>query len=587
MSDTANKIKTPKSEEKRARTSPFGPLRLLDIVSIMMVLGFVLWVVFGVNRPNVESAIQSLPGLPVMSGKPDVFTRNMTRVDQEVRIVIEAGPNAEQLGNEVGKLGEVYQANDYYKRALQCYTIASELDPKNAKWPHHSAFLCQLMGNNEAAVRFLERTIELSPDYLPAVLKLADINYKSGRADIARKGYQACLQISANNRYALLGLARIAVDESRWEDARDILEKALKRHPDFGAINQLLATVYGHFGRTADKQRLISRSYMRFEEAPDPWTTELQLQCFDVDKLIAMANKAKQLADYERAEEIYKHAIKLDPNNVNGYVETANLYLDLKRFNDANIYLQKAIKVDPSNPQPYFKSALLLLRAKKRPKEAEKMLLKALSLNEESNTYYFLAQCKYQQKQYADAIEYCKKSLELNLARRSAHYLWGNCSKQLGDIDGAIDHYLEELKNNPDFLDARMAAAELLLKQKNYKEVVYHYRQIAKERPDDIAVLNTLGWILAATPDAELRDPEAAVSFSKRACELTQRKVPVLLDTLAVAYASSGDFSRAIAVSTEAARLARLSGEEALANSISSRLKLYQSNKAYVEPVVH
>jgi len=46
--------------------------------------------------------------------------------------------------------------------------------------------------------------------------------------------------------------------------------------------------------------------------------------------------------------------------------------------------------------------------------------------------------------------EYCTKSIEINLARRSAHYLWGNCSKQLGDIDGAIEHYLEELKNNPD-----------------------------------------------------------------------------------------------------------------------------------------
>ncbi|MHC5184279.1 MAG: tetratricopeptide repeat protein [Planctomycetota bacterium] len=585
MSDATNKIKNLKPKEESAGSTPFDPFLWLAITSIVLVSGVALWVAFGVNGPNAEVVLQDLPDIPNMSGKPDVLIRNMTRVDQEVRKAIEAGLNAEQFGNEVGKLGEVYQANDYYKRALKCYTIASELDPKNAKWPHHSAFLCQLMGNNEAAVRFFERTVDLSPDYLPAVLKLADINYKSGRAEKAQKGYQACLQISANDRYALLGLARIAVDESRWEDARDILEKALKRHPDFGAINQLLATVYGHLGRMADKQRLISRSYMRFEEAPDPWTTELQLQCFDVDKLISMANKAKQLADYERAEEIYKHAIKLDPDHVNGYVETANLYLDLKRFNDANVYLQKAIKLDPSNPQPYYKSALLLLRAKKRPKEAEEMFLKALSLNEESNTYYFLAQCKYQQKQYADAIEYCKKSLELNLARRSAHYLWGNCLKKLGDIDGAIEHYLEELKNNPDFLDARIAAAKLLLKKKNYKEAVYHYRRIAKERPDDIAVLNTLGWILAATPDAELRDPEGAVKFSKRACELTHRKVPVLLDTLAVAYASSSDFSRAIAVSTEAARLARLSGEDALANSISNRLKLYQSNKAYVESI--
>ncbi|MHC4962273.1 MAG: tetratricopeptide repeat protein [Planctomycetota bacterium] len=587
MSDTANKIETPKPKKKNVRSTPFGPFLWLAIVSIVLVSGVALWVASEVNGPNVEVVLQGLPGLPVMSGKPEVFTRNMTRVDQEVRKAIETGPDPELLGNQIGRLGEVYQANDYYKRALQCYTIASELDPKNAKWPHHSAFLYQLRGDNESAIRYLERTVELSPDYLPAVLKLADIYYKSGQAKKAHKGYQACLQLSAHDRYALLGLARIAVDQSNWKDAQEILEKALKQHPDFGAINQLLATVYGHFGRMADKQRLISRSYIRFEEAPDPWTTELQLLCFDVDKLIAMGSKAKQLGHYERAEEIYKHAIKLAPDHVNGYVEIANLYLDSKRFSDANVYLQKAIKLDPNNPQPYFKSALLLLREKKRPKEAEELFLKALSLNEESNTYYYLAQCKYQQKQYADAIEYCKKSLELNLARRSAHYLWANCSRRLGDTDKAIEHYLEELKNNPDLLDARVAVAKLLLEKKNFKEAVYHFRRIAEVKPDDISVLNTLGWILAATPDTELRDPEAAVSFSKRACELTQRKVPVLLDTLAVAYASSGDFSRAIAVSTEAARLARLSGEEALANSISSRLKLYQSNKAYVEPIAN
>ena len=585
MSKTTNKKKAQKSKKTINPSRPFGRFLLLAVISITVVLYVAFWVSLRVNKPNVEAARQRLPNLPDMSGKPEVFTRNMTRVDQEVREAIETELNAEQIGNEVGKLGEVYQANDYYKRALQCYKIAAELDPKNAKWPHHSAFLYQLMGDNESAIRFLERTVELSPDYLPAILKLADINYKSGRTEKAHKGYQACLQISANDRYALLGLARIAVDESEWKDAREILEKALKHHPDFGAINHLLARVYGHFGRTADKQRLLSRSYMRFEEAPDPWIIELQWLCFDVDKLITIAHKAKQLGDYERAEEIYKHAIKLAPDNVSGYVEVANLYLDLKRFNDANIYLQKAIKLDPSNPQPYYKSALLLLREKNKPKEAEELFLKALSLNEESNTYYFLAQCRYQQKQYRDAIEYCKKSIDINLARRSAHFLWGNCLEELGDTDGAIEHYLEELKNNSDFTDARSAAAKLLLEKKKLKESIYHYRQIVEETPENISVLNILGWILATTSDADLRNPTEAIKFSKRACELTHRKVPALLDTLAVAYACSGDFSQAMATSKEAARLAKSSGQEALLENILNRLKLYESNKAYVESI--
>jgi tetratricopeptide (TPR) repeat protein len=280
-----------------------------------------------------------------------------------------------------------------------------------------------------------------------------------------------------------------------------------------------------------------------------------------------MADKAKQLEDFDRAEKIYKHTLDIAPENANVCVETANLYLTLKHFDDANVYLQKAIKLDPSNPQPYYKSALLLLRVKKQPKEAEEMFLKALSLNKESNTYYYLAKCKYQQKQYREAIEYCKKSLELNLARRSAHYLWGNCLEKLGETEGAIEQYLEELKTDPEFMKARIDAAELLLKQKRF-----------------ISALNILGWTLATTSDDELRNPSDAVQYSKRACELTHFKNPVLLDTLAAAYASSEDFPRAIETSKKAVQIAASSpNQEALLENIIDRMKLYESNQAFVE----
>jgi tetratricopeptide (TPR) repeat protein len=572
------------SNKKSYSSKPFGKFLLFAIASLLIASCVTFWVAFKINRPNSEAAVHSLPRLPDMSGKPEVFAEHITRADEETRDTIQSKLNAQQLGKEVGRLGEIYQANYYYQHALKCYQIAAELDPKNARWFHHSAYLYQLLGDNESAIRFLERTIELSPDYLPAVLKLADIHYKSGRSKQASEGYEACRKISQNNRYALLGLARIAVDESKWREAQEILERAVNYHPDFGAVNQLLASVYGHFGRMDDKQRLQGRSYIRFEEAPDPWTAELQLYCFDVHKLIAMADKAKQLEDFDRAEKIYKHTLDIAPENANVCVETANLYLTLKHFDDANVYLQKAIKLDPSNPQPYYKSALLLLRVKKQPKEAEEMFLKALSLNKESNTYYYLAKCKYQQKQYREAIEYCKKSLELNLARRSAHYLWGNCLEKLGETEGAIEQYLEELKTDPEFMKARIDAAELLLKQKRLSEAIGHYRRIVEKNTDNISALNILGWTLATTSDDELRNPSDAVQYSKRACELTHFKNPVLLDTLAAAYASSEDFPRAIETSKKAVQIAASSpNQEALLENIIDRMKLYESNQAFVE----
>jgi tetratricopeptide (TPR) repeat protein len=133
-------------------------------------------------------------------------------------------------------------------------------------------------------------------------------------------------------------------------------------------------------------------------------------------------------------------------------------------------------------------------------------------------------------------------------------------------------------------MKARIDAAELLLKQKRLSEAIGHYRRIVEKNTDNISALNILGWTLATTSDDELRNPSDAVQYSKRACELTHFKNPVLLDTLAAAYASSEDFPRAIETSKKAVQIAASSpNQEALLENIIDRMKLYESNQAFVE----
>ncbi len=53
----------------------------------------------------------------------------------------------------------------------------------------------------------------------------------------------------------------------------------------------------------------------------------------------------------------------------------------------------------------------------------------------------------------------------------------------------------------------------------------------------------------------------ATVRLAERACALTERRVPVLLDTLGAAYAETGDFPRAISAIEEALKIAHSSGD--------------------------
>jgi Flp pilus assembly protein TadD len=93
--------------------------------------------------------------------------------------------------------------------------------------------------------------------------------------------------------------------------------------------------------------------------------------------------------------------------------------------------------------------------------------------------------------------------------------------------------------------------------------------------------LNTLAWILATTPDPNLRNPADAVKYATKVCEmLPDKSAP--LDTLAAAYAAAGNFPDAVKTAEKAAELAKASNDTELAGKIRQRVELYKSGQPYV-----
>ncbi|MFM8892486.1 MAG: tetratricopeptide repeat protein [Planctomycetia bacterium] len=70
--------------------------------------------------------------------------------------------------------------------------------------------------------------------------------------------------------------------------------------------------------------------------------------------------------------------------------------------------------------------------------------------------------------------------------------------------------------------------------------------------PEDSGVLNNLAWLLATSPDDDLRDGKRAVELARKACEVTEWKEPHIISTLAAGYAEAGDFDEARKFSRQA-----------------------------------
>ena len=112
-------------------------------------------------------------------------------------------------------------------------------------------------------------------------------------------------------------------------------------------------------------------------------------------------------------------------------------------------------------------------------------------------------------------------------------------------------------------------------------EAIAQYQKALELKPDLIAALNDLAWLRATCPVASFRNGAAAIELARRAAKLPGGSTPVILDTLAAAYAEAGMFAQARQTAREALRLAEQERDAAQVEVIQGRLRLYDAGISY------
>ena len=119
------------------------------------------------------------------------------------------------------------------------------------------------------------------------------------------------------------------------------------------------------------------------------------------------------------------------------------------------------------------------------------------------------------------------------------------------------------------------------MKLNRKQEAVKFYETALGHDPDNVTILNNLAWQLAAHPDKNVRNPRQAVLWAEKAARLTTHENPHVLDTLAVAYASTGNFVKAVQIVTRAQDLVKNDGQ--LTAKCASRLELFRKKMVYLD----
>ena len=101
---------------------------------------------------------------------------------------------------------------------------------------------------------------------------------------------------------------------------------------------------------------------------------------------------------------------------------------------------------------------------------------------------------------------------------------------------------------------------------------------------DWLLLTNEMAWILATSHDPERRDPPRAKKLALQTAKQTNFANANILDTLAAAYARSGDFVSAVETARQGLSILGRGPDTSLAKDMRNRIRLYERERPYVAP---
>jgi Flp pilus assembly protein TadD len=253
-----------------------------------------------------------------------------------------------------------------------------------------------------------------------------------------------------------------------------------------------------------------------------------------------------QVTYWRDSERLYRHALSVSPNSFVAHNGLGSELFKQGKVDDAIQQCQTAVEIEPGYDPAH------------------------------SNLGRFFAA----KKDYESAIAHFELALKLSPRDPHPRNNFGNVLFLLGRNEEALAQFAEVVRLDPNHAEAHNNLALACRRLGRTAEAIPHFRQAIQLKPDFAAAFNNLAWILATHPDAQFRNGPEAVQLATRACELTRYEQPVVLATLAAAYAETGRFPEAVSFAERAQERAG-SGQNEVTQKLSAMLVSFRAGQPY------
>lgn len=326
------------------------------------------------------------------------------------------------------------------------------------------------------------------------------------------------------------------------------------------------------------------------------------LELDPTNQQIAQAT-VQQLVDLDRADEAVELLGKtISANPSEGlYRLRAILYRMLGKEDEALADLNKALAMQPRDPIALLQRAEIALgrddvkSAKEDLKAATDIAPQVEQIDQAIVVRCFIA---IEEGRFADAISDMQILVERNPNDSFRQLQLGSLYLQDERPRKAIEIYTALLEKEPEDTSVLRSRADAYLAVGEHRKAIADYEKALKligDKDDQehkralSGILNNFAWVLATSPQDDIRDGKRSVQLSLRAVKLTDESEAHVLSTLAAGYAEVGDFEKAIQWSEKAVKKGQADVEEGKSrervqlDQLESELESYRRKEPWRE----
>ena len=396
-------------------------------------------------------------------------------------VIAEPEANAARLAAAYGTLGQLYHAYELFDAAETCYVNASLLAPQDFRWAHLLADVARNNGDLEEAAARYQAAWSLQPYDFAALVRLGEAYTEMGRAEDAESSFKAALALNPGSPSVMAGLGQLALNNREFGDAVVYFKAALQAAPDANRLHYSLAMAYRGLGDQEAARRHLELRGTVGVRPPDPVIDQLQLLREGERVHLVRGRLAYASGRYQEAADEFAAAVAADPTSARSLVNLGTALGQLGDLDAAIGKYEEALAIDPDQATAHFNLGSSLVK----------------------------------QQRAAEAIPHLEAVLKTTPYDAESHLLLAQALVATGDDWASLEHFRQAAELDPGNVLAVIGGAAALVRLEQFVRAESVLDAGHGRIPDSGEIAFALARLLAACPEAEVRDGERALELAQ------------------------------------------------------------------------